>query len=155
MKRLILTLASLAAIGGPMFIGASAEARPGNGRWERNDDRWERRDDRREERRDDRRDGRRGDRWDSRRYNGYYYNNRWFYGPPPQAYWDAPNFRPGYANWRRGAYLPSYYRGYVVNDYYAYRLRSPPRGYHWVRVNNDYLLVAIATGLIFDVIANN
>lgn len=73
----------------------------------------------------------------------------------PKAYWDAPGYRPGYANWRRGTYLPSCYNGFVVTNYGSCRLRPPPRGYHWVRVNNDYLLVAIATGLIFDVIANN
>lgn len=151
MKRLILTLASIAAIAAPMAMTTSADARPGNGRWERQSDRWERRDDRRDDQRDTRRDAR----WDGSRYNGYYYNNRWYYGPPPQAYWDAPGYRPGYANWRRGTYLPSYYNGFVVTNYGAHRLRPPPRGYHWVRVNNDYLLVAIATGLIFDVIANN
>jgi Ni/Co efflux regulator RcnB len=38
----------------------------------------------------------------------------------------------------------------VVRDYGHYHLRHPPRGYHWVRSNNDYLLVAIATGIILD-----
>jgi Ni/Co efflux regulator RcnB len=135
-------------------------------RWDR-EDRWDRGDrdgrwDRRDRDRDGRWDGRERrrhhrhhDRWDDRRYNGYWYNNRWAYGPPPPTYWDDPRFRPGYSSWRRGAYLPGYYRTYVVDDYYRYRLRRPPRGYHWVRVNNDYLLVAIATGLIFDIIGNS
>ncbi|MDB5455580.1 MAG: hypothetical protein JWP92_1165, partial [Caulobacter sp.] len=34
-------------------------------------------------------------------------------------------------------------------------LRSPPRGYTWYRVDNDYLLASAATGLIFDIINNN
>jgi Ni/Co efflux regulator RcnB len=38
-----------------------------------------------------------------------------------------------------------------VRDYGYYRLRPPPRGYHWVRADNDYLLVAIATGVILDI----
>jgi hypothetical protein len=38
----------------------------------------------------------------------------------------------------------------VVHDYGHYRLRPPPRGYHWVRADNDYLLVGIATGIILD-----
>ena len=53
-------------------------------------------------------------------------------------------------HWQRG----HRYAGpvYVVRDYRHYRLRPPPRGYHWVRAdNNDYLLVAIATGIILDV----
>ncbi|MBD8872212.1 RcnB family protein [Rhodanobacter sp. DHB23] len=41
---------------------------------------------------------------------------------------------------------------YVVQDYGRYRLRPPPHGYGWVRAeNNDYLLVALATGIILDV----
>ncbi|MGM4981284.1 MULTISPECIES: RcnB family protein [Rhizobium] len=33
-------------------------------------------------------------------------------------------------------------------DYRALRLTSPPRGYHWVRINNSILLVGITSGLI-------
>lgn len=165
MKRLILTMATAALVAGPML--ATATEASAQQRWDRRDDRrddrWDRRDDRRDDRRwdrrDDRRDDRRGDNrgWDGRRYNGYYYNGRWAYGPPPQSYYGNPYYRPGYAAWRRGAYLPGYYRGrgYVVYDYGRYRLRPPPRGYYWYRVGNDYLLAAIATGLIYEVIANN
>ena len=52
--------------------------------------------------------------------------------------------------WRRGYR----YRGptYVVQNYGHYRLRHPPRGYRWVRANNnDFLLVAAATGIILDI----
>ena len=164
MKRLILTLASVAAVAGPLAAAGTANAQS----WDRREDRWDRREDRwdnrhdggRWDRREDRWDRRedrwdRRDRWDAGRHNGYYYNNRWYYGPPPQAYYGNPYYRPGYAAWRRGAVLPPTYRGYVVNDYYRYHLRPPPRGYAWYRVGNDYLLTAIATGLIFEIIANN
>ncbi len=41
---------------------------------------------------------------------------------------------------------------YVVNDYDRYHLRHPPRGYHWVRGDdNNFLLVAVATGVIMDI----
>jgi Ni/Co efflux regulator RcnB len=68
----------------------------------------------------------------------------------------TPGYRPGYNAWRRGGYLPPYYRGngYVIHDYGYYRLRPPPRGYYWYRAGNDYVLAAIATGLIFDIINN-
>lgn len=56
-----------------------------------------------------------------------------------------------YRRWSRGQYLPPAYRGYVVRDYGRYRLRPPPRGYHWVRAGDDYILAAIATGLILEV----
>jgi Ni/Co efflux regulator RcnB len=40
-----------------------------------------------------------------------------------------------------------------VRDYRRYRLSAPPRGYHWVKVDNDFLLVGIATGVISSFIA--
>jgi Ni/Co efflux regulator RcnB len=162
MKRFILTLAAIASVAGPILATASsAMADP---RWDRHDERrdsrWERHDDRRDrrdgrwDRREDRWDGRE-DRWDAGRHNGYYYNNRWAYGPPPVTYYHDPGFRPGYQTWRRGGYLPPYYRGYVVNDYARYRLRPPPRGYYWYRVGDDYLLAAVTTGLITDLLINS
>ncbi len=65
------------------------------------------------------------------------------------------DFGPGY-RWGRGERLPrNYYadRRYYVNDWRARRLSAPPRGYRWVRRDNDYLLVAATTGLIASVIA--
>lgn len=60
-------------------------------------------------------------------------------------------------NWHRGDRLPENYRGkqYVVNDWRGHHLRQPPRGYHWVQSNGDYVLAAIATGVIADMIINN
>ncbi|HEX7815398.1 RcnB family protein [Dyella sp.] len=57
-----------------------------------------------------------------------------------------------------GGYVPAEYRGdrYVVNDWHARHLREPPPGYHWVRSDNgDFLLVAVATGVITDLIINS
>ena len=110
----------------------------------RRGDRWDRR---------DRRDERRHERWDRSRYNGYTYNGRWYYGPPPVEYGYVDY---GYRNWRRGDRLPAYYRdSYRPVDYRYYRLRPPPRGYHYVRDDRgDYLLVGIATGVILGIIAS-
>ncbi len=33
-------------------------------------------------------------------------------------------------------------------DYRTFQLSTPPRGYHWVRIKNDFLLVGITSGLI-------
>ena len=158
MKRLILALAAAAAVAGPMAAmstDATAHDYGRHDRYERRDDRWDRRDERRDDRWDHRWDSR--TRWDRGHHNGYYYNNRWYYGPPPAAYYGRPGYYPGYTAWRRGADLPPYYRGrdYVVSDYGHYRLRPPPRGYYWYRSGNDYLLAAVATGLILDVIINS
>jgi Ni/Co efflux regulator RcnB len=55
--------------------------------------------------------------------------------------------------WERGHRYDG--RVVIVHDYERVRLRSPPRGYHWVRDdNNDYVLVAIATGIILDYVLN-
>ncbi len=68
-------------------------------------------------------------------------------GPPEQAHREAARFY-------RGERLPSQYRhrNYVVEDWRSHRLDAPPRGYHWVGVGADYLLVAVATGIIVDVL---
>jgi Ni/Co efflux regulator RcnB len=60
--------------------------------------------------------------------------------------------------WGRGDRLPREYwsRNYEVRDYRRYRLRQPPRGYHWVRTGTgDFVLAALATGVIADIIANS
>jgi Ni/Co efflux regulator RcnB len=60
-------------------------------------------------------------------------------------------------HWSRGDRLPKQYRDnqYVVSDWKTRHLRTPPRGYHWVRADNRYLLSAIATGVIADIIVNS
>lgn len=56
----------------------------------------------------------------------------------------------------RGGRLPPAYRGrsYVVDDWRGHRLSAPPRGYHWVQTGSDYVLVAIATGIIAAILLN-
>lgn len=50
----------------------------------------------------------------------------------------------------RGGYVPREYRArnYYVTDYRAHHLSAPPRGQQWVQIGPDYVLMAIATGLI-------
>lgn len=91
-------------------------------------------------RRDDHRDGR-VDRQDFR--DGRYSDRRGY--PEPHA------------EWRRGGRVPTEYRGrnYVVDDWRGHRLQPPPRGYQWVGVGGDYVLAAIATGLIAQIIVGS
>ncbi|MEO9088812.1 MAG: RcnB family protein [Rhodanobacter sp.] len=53
--------------------------------------------------------------------------------------------------------MPVEYRTrYVVTDWRRDRLRAPPRGYHWVRSDSgDFLLVAVTTGIIVDLMLNH
>ncbi|MEY4255525.1 MAG: hypothetical protein RLZZ141_752 [Pseudomonadota bacterium] len=81
------------------------------------------------------------------------------YAPPPRGYIaprvygeDGPRHDRGHRHWKRGQYLSPYVRTYVVYDYGRHRLRPPPRGFVWIRADDNYLLVAAATGMIFDVI---
>jgi Ni/Co efflux regulator RcnB len=60
--------------------------------------------------------------------------------------------------YRRGGNLPVVYRGRsnVVTDWRRDRLREPPRGYHWIRSDNgDFLLVAVTSGIIADLISHH
>ena len=83
-----------------------------------------------------------------------------------QPQYDRRAYSSGYAgqrgarapHYRRGEYLPPHFRQrqYHVNDWYARRLYAPPQGYQWVQADDsgDFLLVAIATGLIANLILN-
>ncbi|AHI63154.1 RcnB family protein [Burkholderia thailandensis] len=57
------------------------------------------------------------------------------------------------AAWHRGDRLPDEYRDrqYVIDDWRGYHLSPPPRGYHWVGIGGDYLLVRISTGVILQI----
>jgi len=61
----------------------------------------------------------------------------------------GPNFE-----YYRGDRLPLEYRhrNYVVDDWREHRLSAPPRGYHWVQYGADYALIAIATGVIAQIL---
>ena len=57
-------------------------------------------------------------------------------------------------DFHRGERLPAEYRNrqYVVDDWRGHHLSAPPRGYHWVQIGGDYVLVAIATGVIMQLL---
>ena len=57
-------------------------------------------------------------------------------------------------NYYRGGRMPPQYRTsvYVVRDWRGHHFSAPPRGYHWVQSGGDYVLVAIATGIILQLL---
>lgn len=83
------------------------------------------------------------------------------HGPNPHQVYrhGRPQFHgkpaPYRSQWSRGKRLPANYRHNVVRDYGRYRLAPPPRGYNWVRVNNEYVLIGIASGLISSIVRAN
>jgi Ni/Co efflux regulator RcnB len=68
--------------------------------------------------------------------------------PPPRAEMTR------HEDWRKGQRIEAEYRNrqYVVDSWHEHGLRQPPRGYQWVEVGGDYLLIAAATGIIADMV---
>lgn len=104
--------------------------------------------------------------WRQHRYSSHYPAPVYRYGSTPGYFEVYPSHRyrspahyvypSGYRSysWRVGHHLPrSYYAPTYYVDYRSYGLAPPPYGHHWVRVDNDILLVAIATGLVADVLS--
>lgn len=145
MKRAALAVLLLSVLGASAAMADSRHDRDG-----RHDDRGrhERHDRHDWNDRHDRHDRNRG--WDRNRHD-YRDNDRRYH----HGYDRRPDYR--HHKWRRGERLPrAYYsRPYVIANYGHYHLRRPPRGCHYVRVNNDVVLAAIATGVILDVFYNH
>ncbi|HEY2007381.1 MAG TPA: RcnB family protein [Rhizomicrobium sp.] len=61
----------------------------------------------------------------------------------------------GHHDWHKGDRIggDDWNRGERVSDYRSNHLRRPPRGYEWRRVDNNYVLAAVAGGVIASVIA--
>jgi Ni/Co efflux regulator RcnB len=59
-------------------------------------------------------------------------------------------------DWKKGHRMAQqdWSRGQRV-DYHQHHLRAPPRGYEWREVDGNYVLAAVATGLIASIIANS
>jgi Ni/Co efflux regulator RcnB len=57
-------------------------------------------------------------------------------------------------DWKKGYHMRSedWGRGERV-DYRTYHLSAPPRGYEWREVDGNYVMAAVATGVIASVIA--
>ena len=110
-------------------------------------------------------------RHDNRRHDNRRYDDRrdrvsYRYVAPRPVYYEGyrPVYRQAYRpvygppRWARGAryYNQGYGPTYVVNDYGYYGLRNPPRGYGWRRDDRgDFLLVALATGIIADLVLHS
>jgi len=90
------------------------------------------------------------------------------YNPPRKhGYHHAEPARPSYGKdfkrhdrrdhnhkrWSRGERYSDWRRHQEVRDYKRYGLRKPGRGQHWVKVDDQYLLITAATGLIAGILA--
>lgn len=59
-----------------------------------------------------------------------------------------------HSEWKRGAHINKndWARGRYVSNYRSYHLSPPPRGYQWREIDGNYVLAAVATGIIASVI---
>jgi len=116
----------------------------------------------RAERREDRQEGRAAQRQQRQydRQNQYVQQPQQQYGPYDayRRYGERSQWTSHAQRYQRGDHLPYQYRQrqYYVNDWRAHHgLYAPPYGYQWVQADGgDYLLVALATGLIANLLLN-
>ncbi len=178
MKRLLLAAVALATVAAPLAASAQPYGEVRRDRQERQEDRrdfnqdarratrdgyvdrGEARElnrDRRELRQDNRDlryDRNRAETWrDRAEFRGF--NGR------RQGFWYAPGYGyrrydPSWRAYGRGDRVPVAYRGYYVQDPYFYGLRGAPRGYRWTYgPDGRFLLTALASGIIADVVVGN
>lgn len=150
MKTLMLGVAALGLVIGPL---ATAQPYPyGDHGYGRHDDRYDGgREDRHDDRYADRHRQSRGDRHWEERADG---RDEWRRDERRHAGWGAD--RGAGHRWARGERLgyDDWERAERV-DYRRHRLSPPPRGYEWRRVDDSYVLAAVATGLITAIILNS
>lgn len=61
-------------------------------------------------------------------------------------------------HYRRGERIEVVYvePRYYVDDYHHHRLRRPPHGHRWIRTDDGkFILVAVATGIIADILLHH
>lgn len=98
------------------------------------------------------------DRYDrNRAYDGYRYGARRTYARDRFGYGHGPWYAAPYRIWAPGQYIPrGYWSGgwspYMIADWRGYGLRRPPYGYGWVRYHDDLLLIALADGLVREIL---
>jgi Ni/Co efflux regulator RcnB len=151
------TAIACAVLTGSFGLSSVASAQQWD-RGERGEHRAEHRHERNEARHDERQDHR-GERQDwNRGYRQphYSYNQPQYQYRQPHYVYSQPSYRSA-QRFYRGSYLPHEYRqrGYYVSNWHAYPgLYAPAYGQQWVNVDGQFLLVAIASGLIANALLN-
>src|SRR3954454_14069468 len=133
---------------GGYAVGPALSTRPDQQRYEsRNDPRYN----------DQRYNGRNDERYNPRYYQRYdQRDNRYYPADHFGGNWHGGRGAGPNHDWYRGSRLPREYnsRYYVVDDWRGHHLNAPPSGYHWVQAGGDYVLAAIATGVIAAILLN-
>lgn len=61
-------------------------------------------------------------------------------------------FAPSHGNWHQG---DRYNGGRQAVDWHQHHLRQPPSGYEWVQSGNQFVMIAVTTGIIASIIAGS
>ncbi len=75
--------------------------------------------------------------------------------PPPPMHHQEPQhqaYGPPHGGWHQG---DQYNGGRQAVDWHQHHLRQPPSGYEWVQSGNQFVMVAITTGIIASIIASS
>ncbi|MBK3745373.1 hypothetical protein G3A39_40110 [Paraburkholderia aspalathi] len=80
------------------------------------------------------------------------------YSQPKKPAYQAPKRHqaqkpPMQRKWAKGHKVQDWKKRPPVRDYHRYGLKKPSRGQEWIKVDNNYLLITLATGLIAGVAA--
>lgn len=90
----------------------------------------------------------------SNRQKHNHYRNRYhnrYTSPARSRHWKRGHNR----HWKRGHRLHRNKAYYPLPYYANYDLSPPPFGHHYVRVDNDILLIGITTGIVIDILSNH
>ncbi|MBI1360297.1 MAG: hypothetical protein GC155_08445 [Alphaproteobacteria bacterium] len=163
MKRMLMTAAASLVLAGSLSLPAFADAPRGGHHLagaphDSHNARGEQRNRNDHSDRGDRH-SRGGNRWsgNDHHHDRYARAYRGRHVSPPRTYAYVRPVYPHYSHrWQRGERLGYYNNRYREIDYRDYRLERPPYGYRWVEDDNgDFILAALAGGLIAAIIANN
>lgn len=91
-------------------------------------------------------------RYDGPGRHGQYHSQSSKPGKPgyqaPSRRHQAQRPAPQRNHWKQGQRVSNWNKRQHVRDYGRHGLRRPARGQQWVKIDNDYLLVSLATGVI-------
>ncbi|WP_298188605.1 RcnB family protein [uncultured Pseudomonas sp.] len=87
-------------------------------------------------------------------------NQQKYNGPDKKQSYRDPGFRPQpgmpvpHSQWKRGHVVAKTYRAdrYWVTDWRSRHLPAPPKNHRWLRINGDYVLVVVGTGVIINIL---
>lgn len=75
--------------------------------------------------------------------------------PPPPMQHPQPQhqaYGPPHGNWHQGDH---YNGGRETVDWRQHHLHEPPAGYEWVQSGNQFVMIAVTTGIIASIIASS